>query len=319
MDSPGLLQYRTAKLRIQRTDNVTLSTEGRELLYVTSHGFIGGTGLISAYLMQQDMTDERAQIAHYSAKPICNHAWNFQTRAGSFQMIFTSQWQEFAQLHSYVSCEGLRYMATTSFPRTPGEVIVQMFPSGRVIGRAAQTWFSHRNSPILCSIDTAVNEHEQIVIFKPQNKRLAPVLSQALPIIMATPLVESPTPPNTCPLNKFDSPAWASPEEASWMGSNEDHAQEPMPCLTTTNDGSCEACTIAGSRDLHDYIDSPAEAIEQQHDRRPKSSTRQDGYRHNLNITVAPLERHTGIGHMESSPCREDAEDDLCIVARPWQ
>ncbi|KAI3528396.1 hypothetical protein CABS02_15126 [Colletotrichum abscissum] len=83
MDSPGLLHYRTAKLRIQRIDNVTLSTEGKELLYVTPDGFIGGTGLISAYLMQQDMADERAQITQYSAKPICNHAWNFQTRAGN--------------------------------------------------------------------------------------------------------------------------------------------------------------------------------------------------------------------------------------------
>ncbi|OHE90298.1 hypothetical protein CORC01_14408 [Colletotrichum orchidophilum] len=83
MDSPGVLLYRTAQLSIQRIDNVTLSTEGKELLYVTPDGFIGGTGLLSAYLMQQDMMDERAEITHYSAQPICNHARNFQTKAGS--------------------------------------------------------------------------------------------------------------------------------------------------------------------------------------------------------------------------------------------
>ncbi|KAK1488064.1 hypothetical protein CTAM01_11610 [Colletotrichum tamarilloi] len=84
MDSSGLLHYRTAKLRIQRIDNITLSTEGKELLYVTPHGFIGGTGLVSAYLMQQDIMDERLEIIHHSTKPICNHAWHFQTRVGSF-------------------------------------------------------------------------------------------------------------------------------------------------------------------------------------------------------------------------------------------
>jgi len=83
MESPGVLLYRTATLKIQRIDNIIWSTEGKELLYVTPDGFIGGTVLLASYLMRQDMMDERADIIHHSVQPICNHVWNLQATSGS--------------------------------------------------------------------------------------------------------------------------------------------------------------------------------------------------------------------------------------------
>ncbi|KAK0367842.1 hypothetical protein CLIM01_14802 [Colletotrichum limetticola] len=316
MDSPSVLLYRTAKLMIHRTDNIILSTEGKELLYVTPDGFIGGTGLIASYLMQQDMMDERLEIIHHSAKPICNHAWHFQTRVGSFQVTFTSQWQEFAQLRKYVSRGGPRYIATTSFPRTPGEVIVQILPSQRMMGRAAQTWFSHRDSPILCSIDIDIQEHDRIVVFQPQNRRLAPVLSQALPVA-TTASDESAAQTNLWSVTKSDYEAVMSTEEGPWMKTEEDRVLEITPPLTTTDGDSCEAYTVAGNR-IIDNADSSAEAIERCRVHPLGARTQQDPQRHDQNIISATSGLHTSVGHPQGSPRREDAEDDRCIVVRPW-
>lgn len=126
--------------------------------------------------------------------------------------MFTSQWQEFVQLHKYTSHEGPRYMATTSFPQTPGAVTVQMFPSGCIVGRAAQTWLSHQDSPILCSIDTEVEEHNRIVVFRPQNQKLALVLSQAL-LVATTASHTLAAQTNLSPITKSDYPDLTSSEE----------------------------------------------------------------------------------------------------------
>ncbi|KAK0369003.1 hypothetical protein CLIM01_13646 [Colletotrichum limetticola] len=314
MDSPSVLLYRTALLKIQRPDSSILSTEGKELLYITPDGFVGGTGPMASYLMQEDMMDERAEITHYSAQPICNHVWEFQTKAGSFQLTFTSHWQEFVHLRSYISCEVFRYVATTSFPRTPGEVTVQMFPSGRKIGRASQMWFSHRDSPIICSVDIDIKENERIVVFKPQNQRLAPVISEALPIMTT---VSNET--ATGPVTKSDDPDFKLSEGASWITLDDGYGRESMPRSTTIDDDSRKACTRADSRALHDNADSPAEATEQQYNRQHKSRTEQNLSEQGLRMSIVTSDRHPDIGHMEGSPCRGDAEDDLCIVARPWQ
>ncbi|KAK1722918.1 uncharacterized protein BDZ83DRAFT_653480 [Colletotrichum acutatum] len=317
MDSPGVPLYRTLLLKIQRPDSSILSTEEKELLYVTPDGFIGGTGPMSSYLMQRDMMDERAEIIHYSAQPVCQHVWNFQTKSGSFRVMFTSQWQEFARLHKYISREGSRYMATTCFPQTPGEVIVQMFPSGRIVGRAAQTWFSHRDSPILCSIDTGIEEHDRIVIFRPQNQKLATVLSQALPVA-TTASLDLAAQTNLCPVTKSDYPNFMSSEERPWMQLQEDRGLENTPHLATTTGDSCESCTVAGNQIL-DGADSSAEAREQRCIRPLGSRTQHDPQERDLNFSPAASEQHPGIGHPQSSPCREYAADDRCIVVRPWQ
>ncbi|KAK2728630.1 hypothetical protein CKAH01_10760 [Colletotrichum kahawae] len=314
---PGVPLYRTAMLKIQHPDNSILSTEGKELLYITLDGFIGGTGPMASYLMQQDMMNERAEIVRHSTQPICNHTWNFQTKSGSFQVMFTSQWQQFAQLHSYMSREGPRYMATASFPRTPGEVVVQMFPSGRVVGRAAQTWFSHRDSPILCSIDTDIKERDQIVIFKPQNRKLAPVLSQALPISMTS--LGAPAPqPDMCPANKADRPLFISSDGEPYGELDEDRGRETTPCLTTTHGDTYEAYTKADNHNLDDAKPS-AEAIEQCYSRPLRSRTQHDSQEHDLNISPATSGLRPGIDNPQGSPYQEYAEDERCIVVRPWQ
>lgn len=238
--------------------------------------------------------------------------------------MFTSQWQEFAQLHKYTSHEGPRYLATTSFPQTPGEVIVQMFPSGRIVGRAAQTWFSHRDSPILCSIDTGIEDQDRIVIFRPQNQKLATVLSQALPVATtASHALAAQT--NLSPVTKSDNPNlivtksdYPSSEERPWMQLQEDRGLENTPHLTTTTGDSCESCTVAGNQIL-DGADSSAEAAEQCCVRPLGSRTQHDPQERDLNFSPAASEQHPGIGHPQSSPCREYAADDRCIVVRPWQ
>lgn len=232
-------------------------------------------------------------------------------------MLFTSQWQEFAQLHKYTSREGPRYIATTSFPQTPGAVTVQMFPSGRVVGRAAQTWFSHRDSPILCSIDTEVEEHDRIVVFRPQNQKLAPVLSQALPVATTASRALA-AQMNSSSITKSDYPSLIPSEERPWMQLQEDCGLENTPHLTTTTGDSCESCTVAGNQIL-DGADSSAEATEQCYVRPLGPRTQHDPQERELNFSPAASEQHPGIGHPQSSPRREYAADDRCIVVRPWQ
>lgn len=96
------------------------------------------------------------------------------------QVRFTSPWQPFAQLAWFPSPKGDRCIASAYFARTASEVVVRMGPSGRIVGKATQTPFAGHGPPITYSIDIDnITEHDQIVIFLPDEPTVAPVLSQA--------------------------------------------------------------------------------------------------------------------------------------------
>ncbi|OHE90485.1 hypothetical protein CORC01_14213 [Colletotrichum orchidophilum] len=179
---PAILLYRTARVAVQQPDGTLMKTEGKEqqVLYITQHGMIGGTGQVATYLMQPNMMDVRAEIIRCSTHPVCNYVWKLKTDYWKLLVRFTSPWQPFAQLAWFPSPKGDRCIASAYFARTTGEVVVQMGPSGRTVGKATQTPFAGHGSPITCSIDIDhITEHDQIVIFLPDDPTLAPVLSQA--------------------------------------------------------------------------------------------------------------------------------------------
>ncbi|KZL67560.1 hypothetical protein CT0861_00358 [Colletotrichum tofieldiae] len=179
---PAILLYRTARVAIQQPDGTLITTEGKEqqVLYITQHGIIEGTGQVAVQLMQPEMTEARAEIIRCSIHPVCNYVWKLKTDCWKLQVRFTSPWQPFAQLAWFPTSEGNRCIASAYFARTVSEVVVRMGPSGRAVGEATQTPFAGHGSPITWSIDIDdVTDHDQIVIFLPDDPTLAPVLSQA--------------------------------------------------------------------------------------------------------------------------------------------
>ncbi|KAK1976175.1 hypothetical protein LZ30DRAFT_321110 [Colletotrichum cereale] len=179
---PAILLYRTARVAVRRPDGTLVTTEGEEpqVLYVNQDGTIGGTGRVAMYLMQHEMINIRAEIIRVSAHPVCNYVWKVKTDHWRLQVKFTSPWQPFAQLAWFPSPGGSRCTATACFSRSPGEVVVRMGPSGRVVGKATQTLFAGHGSPTTCSIYIDhITEGDLIVIFQPDDPTLAPVLSQA--------------------------------------------------------------------------------------------------------------------------------------------
>ncbi|KZL65376.1 hypothetical protein CT0861_00669 [Colletotrichum tofieldiae] len=179
---PAILLYRTARVAVRQPEGTLITTEGKEqqVLYITQHGIIGGTGQVAIYLMQPEMTNARAEIIARSMHPACNYVWKLKIDYWQLQVRFTSPWQPFAQLAWLPSPKGNRCIASAYFARTVSEVVVRMGPSGRTVGKATQTPFAGHGSPITCSIDIDhITEHDQIIIFLPDDPTLAPVLSQA--------------------------------------------------------------------------------------------------------------------------------------------
>ncbi|KAK1657522.1 hypothetical protein BDP55DRAFT_685629 [Colletotrichum godetiae] len=179
---PAILLYRTARVAVRQPDGTLITTEGKDqqVLYITQHGILGGTGQVATYLMQPEMTNVRAEIIYRSMHPVCNYVWKLKTDYWQLQVRFTSPWQPFAQLAWFLSPEGYRCIATAYFARAASEVVVRMGPSGRAVGKATQTPSAGHGSPITCSIDIDnITEHDQIVIFLPDDPTVAPVLSQA--------------------------------------------------------------------------------------------------------------------------------------------
>ncbi|KAK2005935.1 hypothetical protein LZ32DRAFT_611666 [Colletotrichum eremochloae] len=182
MSLPPILLYRTARVAVRRPDRTLVTTEGEEqqVLYVNQDGTIGGTGGVATYLMLHEMMSIRAEIIRFSTHPACNYVWKLRIDHWKLQVKFTSPWQPFAQLAWSPSPEGSRCTATACFSRSPGEVTVRIGPSGRVVGKATQTFVAGHGSPTTCSIDiNHITEADMIVVFQPDNSALAPVISQA--------------------------------------------------------------------------------------------------------------------------------------------
>ncbi|KAH9225272.1 hypothetical protein K456DRAFT_1939355 [Colletotrichum gloeosporioides 23] len=153
MDFPAILLCRTARVAVRHADGTLITTEGvnQQILYVTQNGTIGGTGQVVGYLMQQNMLSVRAEVP-------------------------------FAQLAWVTLPDGYGCTAWAYFAHAPGDVVVRMGPSGRIVGKASQTSIAGRRSPTTCSIHIDRIVHgDSIVIFLPDDPMLAPVLSLAFP------------------------------------------------------------------------------------------------------------------------------------------
>ncbi|KAK2769705.1 hypothetical protein CKAH01_15072 [Colletotrichum kahawae] len=184
MDFPAILLYRTARVAVRHADGTLITTEGvnQQILYVTQNGTIGGTGQVAGYLMQQNMLSVRAEVVRYSMHPVCNHLWEISSKHWKLRVRFTSPWQPFAQLAWMTLPDGYGCTAWAYFAHAPGDVVVRMGPSGRIVGEASQTSIAGRRSPTTCSIHIdRIVRGDSIVIFLPDDPMLAPVLSLAFP------------------------------------------------------------------------------------------------------------------------------------------
>ncbi|KDN60762.1 hypothetical protein CSUB01_05954 [Colletotrichum sublineola] len=178
----SLILYRILRMALKHTNGTEINTnnKGEDILYITNDCILGGTGRIPQYLMQPQMKTVLSELCRISTYPGCGYCWKRRSRDWKLMVVFGTPWQPFAQLSWSFSPTGQRHIASACFEKDPGEVVVRMAPSGRIVGKAIQVLCVDHGSPILCSIYVDITEHDSIVIFLPKNQTLPPMISEDL-------------------------------------------------------------------------------------------------------------------------------------------
>ncbi|KAK1974864.1 hypothetical protein LZ30DRAFT_739267 [Colletotrichum cereale] len=177
----SLLLHKVLKLAMQKSDGTTLTTEaeGEHILFITNHGTLYGVGQVPQYLMQPEMRSVVDGIFRMASYPSCSYNWKLQIGHWKVVVNFRSPWQPFAQLTWYPTPNENQCTASAYYEKSPGEVVVLMGPSGRILGTATQNLCAQYGSPINCSIGIDnVTKYDSIVIFLPKDKCWTPVPSQ---------------------------------------------------------------------------------------------------------------------------------------------